>query len=493
VLTADEQSERAFGDVTFGAFDPASAAHRASAVAFHDRLVAIGFGPSTAAGLFGVSELIDVRPPRVAFYDAFVLGRDAAGRAARFFTLHMWETEPDLRAWLGADLVAFLREMAAIVAVDGGWRSVVSITWIGKRLILADARAYNALWPGEPAPDYVMPPGGDSLGLVRVAPRARRGRTLDLCCGSGVQALSAAGWSDEVVGVDLNPRALRFARVNAAANRIDRATFLQGDGYAPVGGERFGAILANPPFVPWPDDDAPLLFRGGGARGEDVLERILTGAERHLQPPGWLAIVADFADVDDLGARIARWQGAERRTLLLLERRYALLEYAETHAAHLDGAARRAEVVRLLRHYEASDIRTLDFGYLIQDGEPGRTHVMRTASALAGPIVADVAAWFAHQRRFARGGIDDAELALAPGLRLVATATRAADGRVTMAYAVDPAPDTMLEATAVSPLAFAILERVAAGALRPREMDDAAEVSELARLLDGGWVRVRPS
>jgi carbamoyltransferase len=488
--TADEQSERAFGAVTFAAFDPASAAHRAAATALHDRLVAIGFGPRDAAARFGVAELVDVRPPRVAFYDAYVLAHDAAGRAARFFVLHMHEANAGLRAWLGDELIAFLADMGAIVAVEDGWQSIVSVTWIGERLILADARAYNAVWPGEPPGDYVMPPGGDSLGLTRVAPREPRARTLDLCCGSGVQALTAAAWSDEVVGVDLNPRALRFARFNAAANRIDRATFLPGDTYAPIGDARFDAILANPPFVPWPAEDDALLFRGGGVRGEDVVQRILAGAVTHLAPGGRLALVADFADVDDLPARIARWQGEQRRTLLLLERHHALLDYAELHAAHLEGAARRSELVRLVRHYETSGIRTLDFGYLVQDGEPGGTSVMRTANALAGPIAADVSAWFAHQRRFARGGIDDAELGLAPGLSLIRMERRAPDGRTTTSFALDPGAATMLEAIPVSALGFALLERIAAGTLRPRDMDDPAEVSELARLLAGGWVRI---
>jgi carbamoyltransferase len=479
------------GTVIFEAFDPGRAAHRAQAEALHDRLVTIGFGPQRAAALFGVAEMTEIKPARVAFYDAYVLAADAADRAARFFVLHLPESDADLRAWLGDDLVTFLAEMEAIVPVARGWRSPVSVTWMGGRMILADARAYNAFHAGEPPADYVMPPGGDSLGLVRVAPRERRRRALDVCCGSGVQALFAANYSDEVVGVDVNPRALRFARVNAAANRVERATFVEGDTYAPLGGERFDAIVANPPFVPWPPFDTGLLYRGGGARGEDVIERILAGAVAHLERSGSLAIVADFVDVDGLAARMQRWQGEARRTLLVLERHHALLDYAERHAAHLDGDAQKAAVLRQLRHYEASGIRTLDFGYLVQGDEPGHLHVMRTASARTNAIAADVSAWFAHQRRFAQGAIDETELVLAPGLRLVRTAFRTDDGQVAETYAVEPAFDSMLEAVPVSALAFGLLERIAARALRPRDMDDIAEVRELASLLHGGWVRIR--
>lgn len=391
-MTADEYSEQSFGSATFAAFDPHSGRHRASASALHDRLVAIGFAPHRAAGLFGLTEIADVRANRAAYYDAFVLPRDAAGRAARFFVLHEIETEEGLQGWLGAELLGFLDEMGAIVHVEGGRRSIVSASWFADRLIFADARAYNVIWPGEPFPDYVMPPGGDSVGLLRVAPRTHRGVTLDLCCGAGAQALAAAAYSDRVVGVDLNPRALRFARVNAAVNRIESATFIAGDAYEPLGYARFDAIVANPPFVPWPQDD-PLLYRGGGPFGDDVVARILAGSRERLTPRGALTLVGDLANVETLSKRILGWQGEAYRTLILLQNRYTLIDYAETHAAHLDGTAREAEVVRLMRHFIESGITTLDFGYIVQANEPGSTEIVPTAAARSGSIAGVVEKW----------------------------------------------------------------------------------------------------
>src|SRR6185312_14265023 len=100
---------------------------------------------------------------------------------------------------------------------------------------------------------------------------------------------------------------------------------------------------------------------------------------------------------------------------VLLQHRYALVSYAETHAAHLpEGAAREAETVRLMRHFEDAGIGTMDFGYVVQSAQPGGTRVMRTAAALAGDLEGDVAEWFAHQERRARGPIDDVALSLAP-------------------------------------------------------------------------------
>lgn len=451
----------------------------------------IGFGPQRAAALFGLREIADVRASRAAYYDAFVLPRDAAGRAARFFVLHEVEPEEDLRAWLGDDLVRFLSELGTIGAVEGGWRSIVSATWFADRLILADARAYNVVWHGDPFPDYVMPPGGDSVGLFRVAPRTPRRATLDLCCGAGAQGIGAAAFSEQVTGVDLSPRALRFARFNAAANRIENATFVLGDCYEPIGDARFGAILANPPFVPRPEADA-LLYRGGGPLGDDVVRRILAGAAERLAPDGVVTIVADVANVDSLPPRMRAWQGQSRRTLLLLQNRYALVNYAETHAAHLpEGAPREAELVRLLRHFAGAGIETLDFGYLIQGSEPGGTRVMRTPAALAGAIADDVADWFRHQRRLERGGIDDAALSLAPRTALVRELVKAADGSTAESRQLLPGPGSLHEARQLAPSAFDVLDRIAGATLRPRDFTDEAERRSLDALLDEGTVRLQ--
>lgn len=488
--TADQFSERSFGAPALAPFDPRSPAHRAAAVALLERCTAIGFDAERAAGLFGVSEIADVRASRTGYYETFTLPADAAGRAARFFVLHEVMTDSDLQVLLGPELVSFLAEMALIVRADRGWRSLASATWFGARLIFTDARAYNLIWPGDPPPDYVMPPGGDSVGLLRVAPRTRRRATLDLCCGAGAQTLAAAAYSDQVVGIDLNPRALRFAAFNAAVNGIEDAAFLLGDCYEPLAGERFDAILANPPFVPWPEGDA-LLYRGGGPLGDEVVARILCGAVERLEPRGSLAIVADLANSAGLAKRLHEWQGVSRRTLILLQQRYGLLAYAETHVAHIDDpGAREAQVVRLLRHYVESGIETLDFGYILQDGELGATHLQRTPAAQSAAIDADVAAWFTHQQRLARGGSATAPLILAPGLRIGRETARTAEGgRTGSCYAL-PGPASVQEAAALTERAFALLDRIADGGVRATEITAPEERRELGALLDQGLVRL---
>ena len=75
----------------------------------------------------------------------------------------------------------------------------------------------------------------------------RGSRVLDLGTGSGVGAIFASDWAGEVVAVDINPDAVRCARINTLMHgREDKVTVLQGDLFAPVADERFDVVLFNP-------------------------------------------------------------------------------------------------------------------------------------------------------------------------------------------------------------------------------------------------------
>jgi release factor glutamine methyltransferase len=131
-------------------------------------------------------------------------------------------------------------------------------------------------------------------------------RVLDLCTGSGLLALTAAlrGVRD-VTAVDVSRRALLTVRLNARLNGVKIRT-LRGSLFEPVAGERFDAIVSNPPYVPAATDDLPT--RGtcraweGGTDGRALLDRILAEAPAHLRPGGRLLVVhssiLDFSATD---------------------------------------------------------------------------------------------------------------------------------------------------------------------------------------------------
>ena len=234
--------------------------------------------------------------------------------------------------------------------------------------------------PDEPDEGAVMYIGPDSLALVQHLHASFLGylnngnldnrsvfRVLDVCCGSGVQALATLGILDvlresghelattvdvEAVAVDVNQRALRFTEFNARLNGMKVTTVqsdLLADGAIPsmeklvVGGgenKRFDIFLANPPFIPTPNtvsDDAALSLRGpnsiannsksyglfssGGASGEDCLCAIIQMAPRLLRSDGGLlGIVSEFmnpplSDLDEqkclLLTKLEQWWEAD--------------------------------------------------------------------------------------------------------------------------------------------------------------------------------------
>jgi 16S rRNA G1207 methylase RsmC len=74
---------------------------------------------------------------------------------------------------------------------------------------------------------------------------------------------------------DINRRAVTIARKNVSLNRVN-ADVRQGNIYSAVEGEKFDAILMNPPM----------------AAGRDIVLRMILEAPEHLNKGGSLQIVA---------------------------------------------------------------------------------------------------------------------------------------------------------------------------------------------------------
>ncbi len=129
------------------------------------------------------------------------------------------------------------------------------------------------------------------------APPRPGARLLDMGTGSGASALSAArrGW--RATAVDLNPEAVRCARINALLNGLEGEVDVRhGDLFAPVAGERFDLVVFNPPFFRGePRNRFDLAWRG-----TDVFERFAAGLPAALAPGG-RALVLLSTDGDAAG------------------------------------------------------------------------------------------------------------------------------------------------------------------------------------------------
>ena len=141
--------------------------------------------------------------------------------------------------------------------------------------------------------DRVMPLFEDeSILLAQRLSAAHRHRVLDLGTGSGILSIAAALHGAQVIGIDVNPKAIQYANLSAQQSEVaDRCNFYEGDLYGPVEGEQFDLIVVNPPFVPIPFGYRMFLSADGGPDGLDIVRRVLEGIDAHLKPEGRLLML----------------------------------------------------------------------------------------------------------------------------------------------------------------------------------------------------------
>lgn len=135
-----------------------------------------------------------------------------------------------------------------------------------------------------------MDPG--SRLLVETVVVREGDRLLDLGAGYGAIGIPLASFlgGGSAVLVEKNQRAAALARDNIVANRLPNAEVREGDGLAPVSGERFDLVTLNPPiragkavYYPWLSALPAHLTEGGRlwlvvrtAQGADSLKRFLS-------------------------------------------------------------------------------------------------------------------------------------------------------------------------------------------------------------------------
>lgn len=117
----------------------------------------------------------------------------------------------------------------------------------------------------------------DTYDLARRIRYIKSTRALDIFCGNGVQALVLAKNSQKVIGVDVNEKALDFARFNAILNRLNNIEFRYADvsqSMKDLG--KFDVVVANPPFCPFCNSsNQKTLFCDGGPSGDNFLGLLL--------------------------------------------------------------------------------------------------------------------------------------------------------------------------------------------------------------------------
>ncbi|GAA3536926.1 transferase [Aeromicrobium flavum] len=355
------------------------------------------------------------------------------------------ETVPGLRATAdGSPLSTLIRlfqlqsavpRSAAQAALGDAWEAAQSLGLVGVDgddvRALLDLRPYGDeehdwwvvcdLTPGLDGrenprdPLYVLGISEASSSLAQLTVRPPVGRALDLGTGCGVQALHLTSHAREVVATDVNPRAVALTRLTAALNGVD-VDVREGSLFEPVEGERFDLICTNPPFVVSPPEGDRLVYRETGLPGDDVVRRIVSGADRHLNDGGWCQLLAAWIHEDGVPwqERLAGWIEPTGLDAWVVQReRVDLPEYAEMWLAdaglrHRDGHVERYD--RWLSWFEQQRIEAMGFGWITlrkAERDVPQVRLQEWTGPVAQPVGPEFLAWRDRADAAAAGGLLD--------------------------------------------------------------------------------------
>jgi release factor glutamine methyltransferase len=143
----------------------------------------------------------------------------------------------------------------------------------------------------------VLIPRPETELLVDLALARNPKSVLDIGTGSGAIALAIKRHRPavRVVATDASAAALEVARRNAVRFNLE-VELRHGRWFEPVAGERFEAIISNPPYVVIGDPHLaalpyePRIALLGGADGLDGFRVLAREAPAHLLPGGWLLV-----------------------------------------------------------------------------------------------------------------------------------------------------------------------------------------------------------
>jgi 16S rRNA G966 N2-methylase RsmD len=181
-------------------------------------------------------------------------------------------------------------------------------------LMITDWASRSTLGMKEQVVPIVNP---EAVALIYNTPPSKGLRVLDLDSGTGVHGMVAAQrGATSATLFFTDKRAQRFARFSTWLNglsglvstKLARSAMqavksgllptIPGSANLTAG---FGLLLAQPPFMPVPDDKTAASFpRNGGQDGKKALKEVFQVADKVLSPTGMLALVTEFGLPDSL-------------------------------------------------------------------------------------------------------------------------------------------------------------------------------------------------
>lgn len=313
--------------------------------------------------------------------------------------------------------LARLEAAGLLEADEGGVRAGVKLVAHGELLIASDPEHVRGA-------DWVAGIHGPSVTLARLTMRVPAERALDLCTGNGIQALLLSKHCASVVATDVNPRALRFAKLNARLNAVENVELREGSFFEPVAGERFDLIVANPPYVVSPE--SVYAFRDSGLPGDEVSRQVARDAAEHLVDGGVAHVLVSWGhEPGDWRTPLVRWVADLPCDAWLLHfDSEDPLAHAASWLKSVEPAEFEPSVDRWVAYLRELGIASVGYGAVVlrrrADG-PGWVRA-EDASLALGEAGGHLLRLFANQDLLARGeDLLEATLTLVPEHRLEQT------------------------------------------------------------------------
>jgi len=170
---------------------------------------------------------------------------------------------------------------AGLLEEDGsGLRSQVKLSAIGGVILAGDTQRD---WGNA---DYIVGLSPQGKTLAHTTVRRQVETALDLGTGAGTQALLLARHVLRVTAVDQNRHALSRARLGQRLNGVHNVDWIDGEGFDPIGTQRFDLIVANPSVI-----SSGSAVAGDSDIGEEQPSRTVVRQTAELLDDGGFATV----------------------------------------------------------------------------------------------------------------------------------------------------------------------------------------------------------
>jgi len=329
---------------------------------------------------------LTAQPGEVLILERRLTGQSRLETLIRLFIIGQTVDLAEAQAGLGDAGFRELDGAGLLERTGPGVRGAVRLVPHGDIVVACD-RAYYAD-PDSQGADVVSGVTSPAVLLADLTVRKQVRSALDLGTGGGIQALLLARHCERVVAVDVNPRALEFARMNAALNGIENIEARLGSWFEPVAGERFDIVTANPPYVMSPD--STFLYRDSGMKADTLCRQIVREIPDHLEEGGFGHVLISWAlrDGEEWSSPLRAWVSGLGCDAWLLHyltedpltqagkwNQPLAAESLETYAAALD---------RWTAYYRREGIDQIAFGAVVLRRRSGVDNWVRADSFRAG-------------------------------------------------------------------------------------------------------------